>query len=64
MKVIFVLCWKICTAAQILMRSYHVTAKLNPYCDRVGRGFEVGYVPAETLCEISLLCHRENLPDS
>lgn len=42
------------------MRSYRTTAQLNPYCDLVCRGFEVGYVPAETLGEISLLCHQSN----
>ena len=60
MKILAFLWLKIHKLIQIFMRSYRTTAQLNPYCDLVCRGFEVGYVPAETLGEISLLCHQSN----
>ena len=58
MKVLVFLWLKIYKLVQIFMRSYRTSAQSNQYCDLVCRGFEVGYVPAETLGEISLLCHQ------
>jgi len=63
MNVLTVLWLQICKLVQMFMCSYHTAAQLNPYCDLVGIGFEVGYVPAETLGEISLLCNQRNNHD-
>jgi hypothetical protein len=63
MKNLAVLWLKIYKLVQIFMCSYHTTAQLNPYCDLVCIGLEVGYVPAETFGEISLLCHQSNTDD-
>jgi hypothetical protein len=60
MKDFAVLWLQIYKLVHIFIRSYHAAAKLNPYFDVVCRGFEVAYIPAETLGEISLLCYREN----
>ncbi|MFT4654810.1 MAG: hypothetical protein ACI82S_002469 [Patiriisocius sp.] len=60
MKNVAVLCLPIYKLVHILMRSLHTAGELNPYCDLVCRGFEVGYLPAETLSEISLICYRRN----
>ena len=60
MKTLAFLWLKIYKLVQISMCSYRTTDQLNPYCDLVCRGFEVGYVPAETLGEISLLCHQSH----
>jgi len=64
MNVLTVLWLQICKLVQMFMCSYFTAAQLNPYCDLVGIGFEVGYVPAETLGEISLLCHQRNTHDN
>jgi hypothetical protein len=64
MNVLTVLWLLIFKLIQMFMRSCHTAVQLNPYCDLVGRGFEVGYVPAETLGEISLLCHQRNTHDN
>ena len=58
MKTLAALWLQIYKLVHIFTRSYHTAAQINPYFDVVCRGFEVGYVPAETLGEISLLCHR------
>ena len=63
MNVLTVLWLQIYTLVQMFMHSYHTAAQINPYCDLVGIGFEVGYVPAETLSEISLLCNPRNTHD-
>jgi hypothetical protein len=63
MKSLVVLWLSICKLAQVLMRSYYATALLNPHCDLVCRGFEVGYVPVETLSEMSLICDLSNTHD-
>jgi hypothetical protein len=63
MRVLAILWLQIYKLAQLFIHSFHTTVVLNPYCDLIGRGFEVGYVPAETLGEISLLCDQINTPD-
>jgi hypothetical protein len=63
MKFLAILWLPIYTVLQMFMRSYRITAQLNSYCDLVCRGFEVTFVPAETLGEISLLCHLRNTDD-
>jgi hypothetical protein len=60
MKSLVVLWFPVYTLIQLLLRSFHTDAQLNPYCDLVCRDFEVGYLPPETLSEISLLCYRKN----
>ncbi|MFT6990761.1 MAG: hypothetical protein ACJASL_002743 [Paraglaciecola sp.] len=63
MKILTVLWWLIHKLTQVFLRSYRSGIQLSPYCDLVCRGFEVAYVPAETLGEISLLCHQGNSSD-
>jgi hypothetical protein len=51
--------WKVINKlVRTLLRSYHVATQLNPYSDFICSGFEVGFVPAEVLQEISLQCHQ------
>ena len=63
MKILTVLWLLIDKLIQMFLRSYHSGVQLSPYCDLVCRGFEVAYLPAETLGEISLLCHQGNIND-
>jgi hypothetical protein len=63
MRILTVLWLQIHKLIQIILRSYRSTAQLSPYCDLVCRGFEVGYLPSETLDDISLLCHQSNTDD-
>ena len=63
MNILTVLWLQIGKLSQMFMCSYFTAAQFNPYCDLVGIGFEVSYVPAETLGEISLLCHQRNTHD-
>jgi hypothetical protein len=64
MKILTVLWLSIYKLIQMFLRSYRSGVQLSPYCDLVYRGFEVTYLPAETLGEISLLCHQRNTHDN
>lgn len=48
---------------QIFMCNYHASIQLSPYCDLICKGFEVSYIPAETLGEISLLNNKRDSND-
>jgi len=63
MKVLTVLWLQICKLVQMFIRSYDTATRVSPYCDLVCAGYEVGYIPAETLGEISLVCDRVNAHD-
>lgn len=58
MKMLAILWTYINKLVQTLLRSYHAAAQLSPYSDFICSGFEVGFVPAEVLQEISLQCHQ------